>query len=308
METALKQRLLGAAVLIALAVIFLPMIFSGKAPDVEPNRVSLDIPPPPGEELRTRVYDLTQDGMASSASIAATEPGEMPLVSPGSEVAEADAPAELIEPPVASPHEAEPRPEQPEPPASEPEPAEVKPPAKPADGAADAGLAGGFAVSLGVYAKQANADEMLARAKALGFKAYSERTKVDGKAAVGVRVGPFAGRAAAEAARLRLDGELAGVTPSLVALGAPVRSGQDAAGPGNWAVQLAAYRSRADADQLVGRARGAGFEAFIDEVDGPDGHWWRVRVGPRIERADAEQLARQIKSQLAIDGIVVSHP
>lgn len=306
METALKQRLLGAAVLIALAVIFLPMIFSGRAPQAEPDRVSLDIPPPPDEELQTRVYDLTDDGLATSAPASTTTSADLPTVDLTGDRTDVSAPPANGEPPRAR----EPEPETQVAEASEPEPAPVEPAlSEPGDGDVDAGLAGGFAVSLGVYAKQANADEMLDRAKALGYQAYTERTDVDGESAVGVRVGPFAGRAAAEAARLKLGGELSGVEPALVALGeqpAPARG--DASAPGNWAVQLAAYRSRVDADALMKRARDSGFDAFVDEVAGPDGHWWRVRVGPRIERADAEQLAQRVKSRLTIDGIVVSHP
>lgn len=45
MDLALKQRLVGAIVLIALAVIFLPMILDGSG-TTEPHRVAVDIPAP----------------------------------------------------------------------------------------------------------------------------------------------------------------------------------------------------------------------------------------------------------------------
>ena len=47
METALKQRLLGAAVLVALAVVFLPLLVTGPAPDSGASAVSLRVPAPP---------------------------------------------------------------------------------------------------------------------------------------------------------------------------------------------------------------------------------------------------------------------
>ena len=47
MDTALKQRLLGAAVLIALAVIFVPMFLSNSPQQKENTTANLDIPPPP---------------------------------------------------------------------------------------------------------------------------------------------------------------------------------------------------------------------------------------------------------------------
>ena len=43
METALKQRLVGAMVLVALAVIFLPMLIKGPAPESGVGDVSLDM-------------------------------------------------------------------------------------------------------------------------------------------------------------------------------------------------------------------------------------------------------------------------
>ena len=47
MDTRLKQRLIGAAVLIALAVIFLPMLVQGPAPDSGVSDVPLDVPGEP---------------------------------------------------------------------------------------------------------------------------------------------------------------------------------------------------------------------------------------------------------------------
>ena len=47
MDTSLKQRLVGAVVLIALAVIFLPMLVKGPAPDSGVSDVAIEVPPEP---------------------------------------------------------------------------------------------------------------------------------------------------------------------------------------------------------------------------------------------------------------------
>src|SRR5690554_730151 len=47
MDSRLKQRLVGAAVLVALAVIFLPMLVKGPAPDSGVSDLSLDLPDRP---------------------------------------------------------------------------------------------------------------------------------------------------------------------------------------------------------------------------------------------------------------------
>ena len=55
MDSALKQRLLGAAVLIALAIIFVPMFFSGTPPKTDGTTTqSLNIPPAPERNFETR--------------------------------------------------------------------------------------------------------------------------------------------------------------------------------------------------------------------------------------------------------------
>ena len=50
MEPALKQRLIGAAVLVALAVIFLPMLVQGPAPESGVSDVPLELPNAPTGE------------------------------------------------------------------------------------------------------------------------------------------------------------------------------------------------------------------------------------------------------------------
>jgi DedD protein len=301
MEPALKQRLLGAAVLIALAVIFLPMFFSGTPPKSGEQSVSLDIPAQPDAQLQSRVYSLSPEGSGTTAPahgnvVATTAPMPAPVASvavppPSTPVATSPAVTQKpSQPPVA--------------------PATTKPVVTTSPGtAADQK----YLVSLGVYADRGNAESRLATARKLGFSVYLESVPVSGKAANGVRVGPFSGRATAEAARLKLQDAIAGSRPTLVALdgtrsGDAPASAQPMNQPGGWAVQLAALRDRNDAVAMRNRVRGAGFEAFIDDVKGKDGTWWRVRVGPRTERADAEKLAAEIKAKLGMQGNVVTHP
>lgn len=298
MEPALKQRLLGAAVLIALAVVFVPMFFPGAPPRPKEQAINLDIPAEPGSALKTQVFDLdvpARPGSAGTPSAAASVPaatGTSSEAAAASSVVEA---APSASTPAASGTLAE----------AAPEPT----PGAPVGTAA----APRFAVSLGVFAQTRNADARLAKAKLLGYPAYMETVQLDGKPAHGVRVGPFDGRASAEAARLRLKSELPGDKPSLVALdGTRDKDAPASAVPadqaGGWAVQLAASRNRDDAIRLRDQVRKAGFEAFVDDTRGSDGTWWRVRVGPRTQRADAEALKKAIQRKLGRDGLVVAHP
>src|SRR5512146_1462904 len=66
MDSALKQRLIGAAVLIALAVIFVPMFLGNAPPQSKNTTLNLDIPKPPDRDFQTRTLPVT--GAESAAA------------------------------------------------------------------------------------------------------------------------------------------------------------------------------------------------------------------------------------------------
>src|SRR6187402_2996588 len=96
MELSLKTRLLGAAVLIALAVLFVPMIFSTTPPKSDADQtVSLEIPPAPDRELQTRTLDVAPNG--SPASVSGPQAAGGP-VRPAATPADATPPAATVTP------------------------------------------------------------------------------------------------------------------------------------------------------------------------------------------------------------------
>ncbi|AAM35913.1 sporulation protein [Xanthomonas citri pv. citri] len=165
MDTALKQRLIGAIVLVALAVIFLPMLVKGPAPSSGVADVPLEAPAAPANgEFETR---------------------ELPLVTPGNAPAGgalgmAGAPAPVQNNPDAADLAA---------PSSTPSAPEV--------------AAGNYAVNFGAYATSADADAVIARLKQAQLPGFSEKTQISGRPAWRVRVGPYADQAQAESARLQ---------------------------------------------------------------------------------------------------------
>lgn len=168
MDTALKQRLIGAIVLVALAVIFLPMLVKGPAPSSGVADVPLEAPAAPANgEFETR---------------------ELPLVTPGDAPAggalgirgAATAPAAVQDNPDAADLAN---------PSSAPSAPEV--------------AAGNYAVNFGAYATSADADAVLARLKQAQLPGFSEKTQINGRPAWRVRVGPYVDQAQAESARLQ---------------------------------------------------------------------------------------------------------
>jgi cell division septation protein DedD len=337
MDSRLKQRLVGAAVLVALAVIFLPMLVQGPAPDSGAASVPLSMPPAPREDFQTQELPLVTPGGAPAD-------GALGMDAPAP--AEATAPAAATAPttPVVSPLA-----------SGAPGTATdtAVPAAQPiASAPLHAATAGGdYAVSFGAYASTAAADRVIGSLRSAELPAWREATTSGGKPAWRVRIGPFATRAEAESARLRaahvrddvgaqvvvLDAEVApaGATTSAPvakapAAAAPVQQGAGkpaatvpqprpvaatpkpvtppAASGVGFAVQLAAYSKAADATALRDRLRAAGFSAFTETVNTDKGALTRVRVGPVADRTAAEQLRAQVKAKLGLDGMVRPHP
>ena len=96
MDSSLKQRLVGAVVLIALAVIFLPMLVKGPAPDSGVSDVPLGIPgEPKAADTTTRDLPLIFGSYASAADadkvIAALRSAELPAYREAVQLAGRDA-------------------------------------------------------------------------------------------------------------------------------------------------------------------------------------------------------------------------
>ena len=70
MDKALKQRLVGASVLIALAVVVLPMLLGGRPGDKTQQAQKIELPPQPAElDFETRRYPVGEKAPASPDSL-----------------------------------------------------------------------------------------------------------------------------------------------------------------------------------------------------------------------------------------------
>nr|WP_258011713.1 SPOR domain-containing protein [Stenotrophomonas maltophilia] len=332
----MKQRLIGAIVLVALAVIFLPMLVKGPAPDSGVANVPIAAPDAPADgQFETRELPLVapaggatglQTGQAKPLQDAAT-PATPPTVDTSPTVA-----------------------------------------------------AGNYAVTFGAYGSKGDADAVIAYLKRSQLPGFSETATIGGRQAWRVRVGPYADRAQAEAARLQAVKIRADVKAEVITLDAatgssapvaatpapaapsastpsaatapsassnPVRSeslppstpaakpeppkpapkpepkpeataskpatapttpAAPAASGVGFAVQLGAFGQANDANALRDKVRAAGFSAFVEQVRTEKGTLHRVRVGPVANRADAEQLKAQVAAKVGVAGMVRPHP
>lgn len=334
MDSGLKQRLIGAAVLVALAVIFLPLLVKGPAPDSGVSDLSLDLPDRPGSGDRvTRDLPLVAPrpqaggegalGLgARSRESGASGDGALPTVDtaqaahPDAAQLAGDVPAQDDGEPAADPVSAADERDEATPatataPASDAEPE----PALPA-----ATAAGDYAVRFGSYGSSDNAETVVNRLRQADLPASSTRVEVAGQTVWRVHIGPYASRAQAEAVRVRAAtvGTNDARVVSLDAAPAQPERGDRQAGAAataptaapdvGFVVQLGAFSSGADATALRDRVRQLGFSAFTETVDTERGVLTRVKAGPVVSREEAERLKSQISDRARIEGMVRSHP
>lgn len=338
----MKTRLLGAAVLIALAVLFVPMFFSSSPPKAGGDQaVSLAIPPAPDRDLQTRTMSLTPDqptGATTTANAAPVSSDQLATVEIGSrrprdvetdpDAGKAPAPTTVkigsgasatqpVIPQRSAPEASSPTSSEPKPAPSAPKP-KPEPPAvasKP-DTPAPAAGHGNYTLNLSAYASAAGAASLERRVRALGYPVTGHAITQAGKPRTLVIAGPFETRAAAESARLKITQSIPGAPARLEqdagheSAAAPTKSSSPATSskPGGYAVQLAAVSSQTDANALRDKLRANGFDGFVDSVQSGGKKLWRVRAGPQTQRADAQRVHDQIKAKLGIDGNVVSVP
>ncbi|HET8819607.1 MAG TPA: SPOR domain-containing protein, partial [Xanthomonadaceae bacterium] len=249
MDPALKQRLVGAIVLVALAVIFLPMLIQGPAPESGAADVSLEVPARPGSDFETREIPLVSPGAAPEGGALGMDADAGNRVLPTVDTAVVDLDAAGA---AAAAND----------PAAEAGPANEAAPPEDDSGMFPPPTAGGdYAVSFGSFSSAAAASEVVGQLRASQLPGYRERAEVDGWAVHRVRIGPYASRADAEAARLRaahvrddvgaqvvaLDahagdtGDVAAAAPAKPAAPRPAAAPAAAADTG-FAVQLGAFR------------------------------------------------------------------
>jgi DedD protein len=327
MDPGLKTRLLGAAVLIALAVIFVPMLLP--SPDSGSPSASTKMVPEPSGELQTRVLQVGPDGASAGSSTAAAinDPDHVATLNLEGHPAAAlqplssGLPIEATTEPAASAPASAPAASAPVVAPLKPEPAvavaKTSAPAASAPVKADpiaggAGAAAGalYTVNLGVYANHASADKLVANAKQHGFTALATPETYQGKPVMRVRVGPFQSHAQAEAARLKLKSfEKVSMSIDAGVFNQPAdapASAIAATQSGAWAVQLAAYSDEASANKMRDRLRGQGIDGYVDSVNTAKGKLWRVRAGPFASRGVAESTREQIAQKFNVKGNIVT--
>jgi DedD protein len=197
MDRALKERIIGAAVLVVIVVMVVPVFLDG--PPDEPEIVSERVPlPGQAQQGETRTVVLERDRKEPVPTVSeppVTEARDAADPRPEAKVeTKASEPAAYAPEPVNS--------------APEPTPREVADP----EPSSETGM---WAVQLGSFGNRQNAERLAADLRKQGYAAFLSQLSTSGGSLHRVRIGPQKDRASAEetAARLLKAGHKGQVVP-----------------------------------------------------------------------------------------------
>ena len=175
MERALKERIIGAAALVLVVVLVVPVFLDGPPGEGEIVSERVPLPGQSEQENRTVVLDRDRTEPVPANQLADTPPKSQPLVEPSD--------------PEPEPVKTSPAPES----VAEEAPAEQDEPA------ATSSSTGMWAVQLGSFGNQENAERLAADLRKQGHAAFLSQVMTSDGQRHRVRIGPQKDRAAAEA-------------------------------------------------------------------------------------------------------------
>jgi len=333
MDTALKQRLVGASVLIALAVVVLPMMLGGRPEGDSQETQKIELPTQPPElDFQTRRYPIGEKApvrdssiepapvkalptpgpasdaelrntQASSAATSSAEPGqEDTLQDPLEASADADVSADeapgtegqaAVEDQLASAA------------TDAPTNVDIAPLAAPSASTEEGGR---YVLQVASFGAIDNANRLAATLREQGYGVLLDSVTSDLGVLHRVRVGPYETETQANEAVSALQAQDKNTKPRVVDL--QPQSDAAVTQPSDplvrWVVQVGSFSDASNADNLVARLRLESMSAYKEEISRSGSVVYRVRVGPFMQREDAIKADQSIRQRLSIDGVVMS--
>jgi len=197
MDRALKERIIGAVVLVAVVVLVVPVFLDG--PPTEGETVSERVPLPGQTDQKTQTVVLNRDredpvpAPAGQADDRSTSQPSSPVQPSAEDASRAAAPAPEPAGNAAG-----------EPPQTTVEQARVTDRPTPVPAQAAASSTGMWAVQLGSFSQADNAEKLAAGLRKQGFAAFLSQLETESGQLHRVRIGPQKDREAAEAMAARL--------------------------------------------------------------------------------------------------------
>ncbi len=296
MDKALKQRLVGASVLIILAVIVLPMLLSGRSDTLKQESHQIELPPKPEElSIETRRFPVGVPNQAAAST--GQEAGE----TGGSHVQEQVQAAETdyVENTATE--------------TNSPSNIEVK-----SSKVTSITLSSGrdknanlpqtanesqstprYLVQVASFSSEKNANTLASQLRADNLPVLMDVVDRTAGRLHRVRIGPYADRSDADLIISSLRSKMKDINPRVLDLrpteSAPVSIPSDPLV--RWVVQVGSFSNQKSAETLVAELRLAELNAFLEKVSSTNGTVYKVRIGPEIDRDRAIKLVAKVKAQ-----------
>ena len=300
MDKALKQRLVGASVLIILAVIVLPMLLSGRSDRLKHESSQIELPPKPDElSIETRRFPVSVTNQKTANSVPdAVEGSDTVNPSPAQidqgEPAGTQASVDSIEKPpqVTSVTLKSEKPES----------------LIPDDTVGVAEDTPRYLVQVASFSNERNANALADMLKAENLPVLLDVVDRPAGRMYRVRVGPFANRPDADTLVSSLRTKMTDLTPRILDLrpdeSAPVSTPSDPLV--RWVVQVGSFSNAKAAEELVAKLRLSGLSAFSEKVTSAGSTAYKVRIGPELDRGKAAELAKKVKAEHQLDTFVTT--
>ena len=329
MDKALKQRLVGASVLIILAVIVLPMLLSGRSDRLKHESSQIELPPKPDElsietrrfpvgvpsrpvpaveqkpvedkepdkreQTQTHSIDLAVPETATDGDktrLAVTDADNVQIAQ--GEPAQTSATADAVEqtPKVTSIILK----------SGKEESLDVS---QAVEGSENTPR---YLVQVASFSNERNANALADLLKADNLPVLMDVVDRPAGRMYRVRVGPYAKRPDADTLVANLRTKMSDLTPRVLDLrpddSAPVSTPSDPLV--RWVVQVGSFSQSKSAEDLVAKLRLAGLSAFSEKVTSATGTVYKVRIGPELDREKAAELARKVKTEHKLDTFVTT--
>ena len=338
MDKALKQRLVGASVLIILAVIVLPMLLSGRSDRLKHESRQIELPPKPDElSIETRRFPVgLPDKPVPGAETKPVDDKEMEnpeqtqtdkvdLASANTEnpttIVQLDTGGDLNEAPAAEVDGMQATGNEPAGITPTPNTAEKMPQVtsitltsgkdKPLDISEDSEMsesAARYLVQVASFSNERNANALADLLRAENLAVLMDVVDRPAGRMYRVRVGPYAKRPDADALVASLRKKMTDLTPRVLDLrpddSAPVSTPSDPLV--RWVVQVGSFSHSKSAQDLVAKLRLSGLSAFSEQVTSATGTVYKVRIGPELDRDKAAELATKVKAEHQLDAFVTT--
>lgn len=338
MDKALKQRLVGASVLIILAVIVLPMLLSGRSDRLKHESRQIELPPKPDElSIETRRFPVGVPGKPAPATEQGatedTQP-ESPEIEPADKVdivsatteepsvnPQDEAGSDEIQVPATDSNSAQTANEASA--QTDPVPEVVESTPKVTSITLTSGkdeslevsevpeqtdVSARYLVQVASFSNERNANALADLLKAENLPVLLDVVDRSAGRMYRVRVGPYAKRPDADALVASLRKKMTDLTPRVLDLrpdeSAPVSKPSDPLV--RWVVQVGSFSNSKSAEDLVARLRLSGLSAYSEKVSSATGTAYKVRIGPELDRDKAAELARKVKAEHQLDTFVTT--